>query len=320
MTAEALDEFPPPDDDARLGAAEQLVAGEADEIRPGGERLPRRRLVLEGREGARAEVVDERQGVTARHRRQLLDTRLLREADDTKVRLVHAQEQRRLRPDRGLVVGRPRAVRRPDLDEAGSRAGENVRDPEPVADLDQLAARDDHLAAVRERGEGEHDGRRVVIDDERRLGSRQPSQDPGRVILPRAAPTGREVVLEVRVAARHLLHPCERGVWKRRPAEVRVDDDAGGVEEASKLRAPSRRELGADPLPEVARVAPRADLLPGEREDRPRGVDGGRVRVAGETPVARKLVDGGEIAQLHYRSRSTWVTAIASASATTRPP
>ncbi len=57
--------------------------------------------------------------------------------------------QRRALPDRGLVVGGARAVRRADLDEPGPGAREHVRDPEPVADLDQLAAGDDHLPAVR---------------------------------------------------------------------------------------------------------------------------------------------------------------------------
>ena len=50
-----------PDDDPGLGAAEELVAGEADEVGPGGQALPRGGLVLEVHEDARAEVVDERQ-------------------------------------------------------------------------------------------------------------------------------------------------------------------------------------------------------------------------------------------------------------------
>ena len=86
--------------------------------------------------------------------------------------------------DRALVVGSARAVRRPDLDEAGAGAREHVGDAEAVADLDELAARDDDLASLGERGEGEQHGGRVVVHDERRLGAGQLAQmqrrgDPG---------------------------------------------------------------------------------------------------------------------------------------------
>ena len=46
MPAQALDELGSPDDDSRLWAAEQLVSGEAHEIRSVRERLPRGRLRL----------------------------------------------------------------------------------------------------------------------------------------------------------------------------------------------------------------------------------------------------------------------------------
>ena len=72
--------------------------------------------------------------------RELGHRRLLGEADDAEVRLVHAQEDRGLGPDRVLVVGGARAVRRADLAQARARAGEHVRNPEAVADLNQLAA------------------------------------------------------------------------------------------------------------------------------------------------------------------------------------
>ena len=109
--------------------------------------------------------------------RDLLEPRPLLEADDAEVRLVDAQEKRRLRADRVLVVGGARAVRRPDLDEPRARAREDVGDPEAVADLDQLAAGDDDLASLRERGEREQHRAGVVVDDERRLRAGQPAED-----------------------------------------------------------------------------------------------------------------------------------------------
>src|SRR3989304_4922006 len=88
---------------------------------------------------------------------------LLGEADDTEVRLVPAQENGRPLRDRALVVGEPRAVRRPHLDEGRARAREHVRDAEAVADLDELAARDDHLAAPGAGGGGGGGGGRGVV-------------------------------------------------------------------------------------------------------------------------------------------------------------
>ena len=82
--------------------------------------------------------------------------------------------------DGALVVGGARPVRRADLDEPRAGAGEHVGDAEAVADLDQLAARDDHLAALGERGEREQHRAGVVVDDERRLGAGQPAQDARR--------------------------------------------------------------------------------------------------------------------------------------------
>ena len=178
MAAQPLDELGAPDDDPRLRAAEELVAREADEVgarargsRPGS---ARRRAG----ERARAEVVDERHAVlSARPRPARASRGLLGEADDPEVRLVHAEQQRRLGADRALVVGRARPVRRPHLDEARAGAREHVRDAEAVADLDQLAARDDHLASLGERGEREQHRRRVVVDDERGLGAREPPEE-----------------------------------------------------------------------------------------------------------------------------------------------
>ncbi len=101
------------------------------------------------RERARAEVVDERELVAPRDRGELRELRALREADDAEVRLVDAQENSRLRPDRVLVVGSARAIRRSHLDEPRAGTRKHVGDPEAVSDLDQLAARDDDLACPR---------------------------------------------------------------------------------------------------------------------------------------------------------------------------
>ena len=207
---------------------------------------------------------------------------------------MHAQEQRRLRPDRALVVGGAGAVRRADLDEPRAGAGEHLRDPEAVADLDQLAARDEHLAALGERREREQDGGGVVVDDERGLGAGQAAQDRGRVHLARAARAGVEVVLEVRPAAADLEHALERLGRERRPAEVRVHDHAGRVEDAAQPRAARGGELLAQPRRQIAGLAARPDLLARPLEHRAGRVD--RERVVGR---ARELVDRRKVSEAH---------------------
>ena len=184
---------------------------------------------------------------------------------------MHAQEQRRLRPDRALVVGRARPVRRPDLDEARARAREHVGDAEAVADLDQLAARDDDLATLGQRCEREQERGRVVVDDERGLGAGEPAQQRREVVLARAARAAREVVLEVRVAGRPRATRSSAACGQRRAAEVRVHEHARRVEHAAQSRPPRRRELRRQPLAQVARIGAGADLLAGPLEHRARG-------------------------------------------------
>ena len=131
---------------------------------------------------------------------QLLETRALGEADDPEVRLVHPEQQRRLRSDCPLVVAGASPVRRSDLDEPRSRTREHVRDTKPVADLDELPARDDDLTAFREGGEREQHRGRVVVDHERGLRAREALEQRSEMILARAALARLEVVLEVRVS------------------------------------------------------------------------------------------------------------------------
>ena len=71
MPPQPLDELGPADHDPGLRAAEQLVAGEADEVGARGQALARRGLALEVDEHAGAEVVDEGQPVPCRDRGQL---------------------------------------------------------------------------------------------------------------------------------------------------------------------------------------------------------------------------------------------------------
>src|SRR5262249_39300421 len=106
---------------------------------------------------------------------------------------------------------------------------------------------------------GEGGGRKqnrgsVVVHDERRLRSRQPPQQVRHVGLPRPAAPCDEVVLEVRVPACGLRDLVERRGGQWRAAEVRVDDDAGGVQDAAQTSGVRGKQLLLEALGEVAGV------------------------------------------------------------------
>ena len=71
-----------------------------------------------------------------------------------------------------------RPVCRADLPEYCPASEHDVGDPELTTDLDELAARDDDLAAVGERLERQEDGGGVVVDDERVLRAGEAGEQP----------------------------------------------------------------------------------------------------------------------------------------------
>lgn len=149
-----------------------------------------------------------------------------------------------------------------DLNESAAGAVHDLRYPERAADLDKLPARHRHLAAERQRVENQHDGRRVVVDDGRRL---RPGEAQERVLemsVTVAAPAAIKIILEVARAARHVRNRGYRLIGQHRAAEVRVNDGARQVDHAAQRRhrAPLEDVRGG---PEHLRLA-RSDPLPGE--------------------------------------------------------
>ena len=266
MAPQPLDELGAADDDAGLRPAEQLVAREADEVGAVRDRSrPSARPVR-----PYAEATPEPRSSTSGSPRRAASRARSRSRGRSVKPITRKFDwcTRRMAPvsvaDRALVVGDARPVGGADLDEPRARARQHVRDAEAVADLDQLAARHDHLAALGERGEREQHGRRVVVDDQRRLGAGQPPQERRAVVLPRAARAVGEVVLEVRVAARHLLArgSSAASASGARPRFV-CRTTPRRVDHAPQPRARRGRELGQRALDEVAglgagRGSPRA--------------------------------------------------------------
>ena len=209
MAREQRDEVGAADDDPGLRSAEQLVAREGDERRAGVEALAHARLVAEPRGRRRRATACARRAAPipastttgGPERRELGDRRRLGEADHAVVRRVHLEHERGALGDRALVVGPAGAVGGADLDEPGAGLGEDLGNAEAAADLDQLAARHDHLAVARQRREHEQHRGRVVVDDEAGLGAAREREQRAAVVLARAARPGVEPVLDVGVAA-----------------------------------------------------------------------------------------------------------------------
>ena len=126
--------------------------------------------------------------------------------------------------DGALVVERVRAVGRPHLHQAGARLDHHLGHAEAASDLDQLAARDDDAPVARQGGQHEEHGGCSVVHDEGGLGSGGPGQERCRAPLSRAAAPCSQVELEVGV--RRLL-----GVGQWRPAQVGVQQHAGGIDD-----------------------------------------------------------------------------------------
>jgi hypothetical protein len=213
---------------------------------------------------------------------------------------VDSQDERGPVAESALVVLNPRAVGRSDFHEARARAGEHVGDPEPVADLDELAARDEHIPALGQSGDCQEDRRGVVVDDERGLRTGQLAEQRSDVVLARPARAFVQVVFEVGVAGRRLAHALERLLGQRRATEVRVDDDTCRVEDAPQSRRrdhPGQRNRASA---QIAGLAAVADRLAGLGERRASGRNREHVsplslefRHAG---IREKVVDAGQCA------------------------
>ena len=152
MRAAALDRSALADHQARLRAAEQLVAGEADD---GGARRDERRT------GGSSASSGTPLGSAPEPTSSITGTREAAHSSSIATSSVKPTMRkfdwcaRMIAPvllaERPRVVGQARAVGRADLDEARARRAHDVGDAERAADLHQLTARDDDLAPAGER-------------------------------------------------------------------------------------------------------------------------------------------------------------------------
>ena len=170
IAPDIFDEFAFTSDDARLGAAEKLVAAKGDQIDAGVEAIFYDGLVHAGRakigEAARAEVFEEGDFGFVAKGNEFGERGAGGETGDAKVGGMDAEQETGVFIDGALVVGDARAVGGAHFAEDGAALVHDVGNTEAIADFDEFAAGDDDFGIFRERVEDEKDRGGVVIDDD----------------------------------------------------------------------------------------------------------------------------------------------------------
>ena len=197
-----------------------------------------------------------------------------------------------------------RAVGGADLDELGAGAGHDVRHPERAADLDQFAARNDRLAAERERVEDEQNRRRVVVDDGRILGSGQLADERAQMIVTLAALALLDIEFEGNCLAHGGADGLDRLFGKKRPAEIGMQHRSGQVEDGAQGGAFPGLELRQCIGRDIARLRHGSARKPGRARIGERLANGIRGGVPSEALDRRgcerrpqHLIDRWKIAQ-----------------------
>jgi hypothetical protein len=225
----------PTDQDARLGAAQQLVAAESNEVGAGrqsllGSRFGRQAPAGKVDQGAAAQVDHERQAMLMGKPRQLLLRHGGGEADDGIVAGMHLEQQAGFGGNGRREVPQVGAVGGAHLHQATAGAGHDVGDAEGTADLDQLAAGNDDLLAPGQRVESQEYRRRIVVDHGCGFGSGQLAQQIFHVHIAVAAPAAVQVEFQVGGLGQHVHHRLHRLGRKQGTPQIGVQHRAGEIE------------------------------------------------------------------------------------------
>ena len=311
IAADALDELALAGNDAGLRAAEQFIAAEGDDRGAGIATGSRDGLGdAAGREigeAAGAEVFVHGKAVAAGERDELFERGALGEAGDAEIRGVDAKQQARAVIDRALVVAGAGAVGGAHLAQDGAAFGHDVGDAEAVADFDELAAGDDYFGGFGESIEDEEDGGGVVIDDDGGFGADDFGEEARGVLVAFAALPAPEIVFEIGVVRRGFGDL--RGGFGREgcAAEIRVQDYAGGVDDAPERGGEKRFDMGDDARFDGGQIRGAGIAGAGLQIRAQIGEDGagsvgddgvaGRFGQVQQARLAEQEIDGGELAQ-----------------------
>lgn len=237
IAADLFDEGTFTGDDAGLRAAEKLVATEGNDVDTGVEAVFHDGLVhADGAkvgQAAGAEVFEDGNPGFAAEGNEFGERGAGGEAGDAEVGEVDAEEEAGVFVDGALVVGDASAVGGAHFAEDGAALIHDVGNAEAVADFDEFAARDDDFEIFGERVEGEEDCGSIVIDDDGGFGGGGEGKEAGDVGVAFAASARGEIEFEVGVALGGRGDGLSCGGGERGTAEIGVEDDAGGVDDAA---------------------------------------------------------------------------------------
>ena len=223
------------EDDARLRAAQKLVAGEADNVHPGTETLLHRGFALnavfpEIHQTAAAQILDHGQTVAVAQLHQLGERRGLAEADDAVVAGVYLHNGLRLFADGPLVVVEMGLVGGAHLPEPCPAAFHDVGHPEGPADLYQLATGYGHLAPGSERREDQEHGGGVVVHHQCALRPGETAEERLHVAVAAAPAAAFQIIFQRAVVPGGIPGGCDGPGSKGGTAQIGVEDNARSVD------------------------------------------------------------------------------------------
>gem|GEM_PF-4414863 len=215
---------------------QQLVTGKGDQIEPISHRfedgsLVRETVIREVDERAATEVFDGGDAGPPAEGRQCIRRDVGDKAFDRKVRAMATQQERRARRQRLFEVAQVDFVGRADFDQRRAAAREDFGESKAAADLDQLVARDDDLAAFCKGVEDQQHGRRAVVDDQGFLGAAELAQQSADASVARTARPALEFELEVRVSGGDGRDRFEGFARERRAPEIGMEQNARSVDQ-----------------------------------------------------------------------------------------
>ena len=194
------------------------------------------------------EILQNRQPMFTRQHDQLGRRRGVDKPEGPEIARVDLQIGAGLFIRRGRIVAGVGPVRGADLDQTRPGLAHHVRDAESTANLNGFSARDHDLLTGRHRRQHQKHRRGAVVHDQRRFCAGQHAQQPGDLAHAAAALVALRLDLQRDRVGGRLAHRLGRLGAHRRPTEIGVDDDAGGIEHRSQPR-PLQRTDGLDDAP-----------------------------------------------------------------------
>src|SRR5204862_7064800 len=111
----------------------------------------------------RAKVFLEQQSASMAEGHEFFNRRLFDKTGDLEVRRMHAKQYARLLVDGVFIVCGMRAIRGADFAKDRATLLHDFRDSKSIANFDQLPARDDYLAAARQRRKPHQHSRPAIV-------------------------------------------------------------------------------------------------------------------------------------------------------------